>query len=202
MKNKSIFFIILFIIIISRSSILNLINNTFKIFLNKDNTLEINYLNDEITRLKEEYNKLLDFKNNINIDETYTITNVYKNNYGFDKLIINGDNYNLYDEVLTTEGLIGYISKINNKYSEISYIYNTKVPVRINDNYGKIISSDKDNNIIISEIDNVNLNDPVYSVNNSYIGKVIKIDNMDLNTTITVKPIDLKNIDYVLVRSV
>lgn len=202
MKNKSIFFIILFIIIISRSSILNLINNTFKIFLNKDNTLEINYLNDEITRLKEEYNKLLDFKNNINIDEDYTITNVYKNNYGFDKLIINGDNYNLYDEVLTTEGLIGYISKINNKYSEISYIYNTKVPVRINDNYGKIISSDKDNNIIISEIDNANLNDPVYSVNNSYIGKVIKIDNMDLNTTITVKPIDLKNIDYVLVRSV
>ncbi len=202
MKNKSIFFLILFIIIISCNSILNLINNTFKIFLNKDNTLEINYLNNEITRLKEEYNKLLDFKNNINIDETYIITNVYKNNYGFDKLIINGDNYNLYDEVLTKEGLIGYISKINNKYSEISYIYNTKVPVRINNNYGKIISSDKDNNIIISEIDNANLNDSVYSVNNSYIGKVIKIDNMDLNTTITVKPIDLKNIDYVLVRSV
>ncbi len=202
MKNKSIFFLILLIIIISRNSILNLINNTFKIFLIKDNTLEINYLNNEITRLKEEYNNLLDFKNNINIDETCTITNVYKNNYGFDKLIINGDNYNLYDEVLTKEGLIGYISKINNKYSEISYIYNTKVPVRINDNYGKIISSDKDNNIIISEIDNANLNDSVYSVNNSYIGKVIKIDNMDLNTTITVKPIDLKNIDYVLVRSV
>lgn len=202
MKNKSIFFLILLIIIISRNSILNLINNTFKIFLNKDNTLEINYLNNEITRLKEEYNKLLDFKNNISIDETCTITNVYKNNYGFDKLIINGDNYNLHDEVLTKEGLIGYISKINNKYSEISYIYNTKVPVRINDNYGKIISSDKDNNIIISEIDNANLNDSVYSVNNSYIGKVIKIDNMDLNTTITVKPIDLKNIDYVLVRSV
>lgn len=202
MKNKSIFFLILLIIIISRNSILNLINNTFKIFLIKDNTLEINYLNNEITRLKEEYTKLLDFKNNISIDETCTITNVYKNNYGFDKLIINGDNYNLYDEVLTKEGLIGYISKINNKYSEISYIYNTKVPVRINDNYGKIISSDKDNNIIISEIDNANLNDSVYSVNNSYIGKVIKIDNMDLNTTITVKPIDLKNIDYVLVRSV
>ena len=202
MKNKSIFFLILLIIIISRNSILNLINNTFKIFLIKDNTLEINYLNNEITRLKEEYNNLLDFKNNISIDETCTITNVYKNNYGFDKLIINGDNYNLYDEVLTKEGLIGYISKINNKYSEISYIYNTKVPVRINDNYGKIISSDKDNNIIISEIDNANLNDSVYSVNNSYIGKVIKIDNMDLNTTITVKPIDLKNIDYVLVRSV
>ena len=108
----------------------------------------------------------------------------------------------MYDEVLTNEGLIGYISKINNKYSEISYIYNTKVPVRINNNYGKIISSDKDNNIIISEIDNANLNDSVYSVNNSYIGKVTKIDNMDLNTTITVKPIDLKNIDYVLVRSV
>ena len=202
MKNKSIFFLILLIIIISRNSILNIINNTFKIFLNKDNTLEINYLNNEITRLKEEYNKLLDFKNNISIDETCTITNVYKNNYGFDKLIINGDNYNLYDEVLTKEGLIGYISKINNKYSEISYIYNTKVPVRINNNYGKIISSDKDNNIIISEIDNANLNDSVYSVNNSYIGKVIKINNMDLNTTITVKPIDLKNIDYVLVRSV
>ena len=93
MKNKSIFFLILLIIIISRNSILNLINNTFKIFLIKDNTLEINYLNNEITRLKEEYNKLLDFKNNISIDETWIITDVYKNNYGFDKLIINGDNY-------------------------------------------------------------------------------------------------------------
>lgn len=201
-NNKYIFLLIIVIIVISRNSLVNLINNTLKSFFIKDNNIEINYLNSEINRLKNEYNNLLDFKNNININEDYYISNVYKNNYSFDKLIINGTNYNINDEVLNNDGLIGFISKINDKYSEIKYIYNSRVPVKINNEYGKIIDSDIDNNLIVSEVENVNINDKVYSVNNSYIGKVIKIDNNNLNKKLTIKTIDLSNINYVLIRSI
>ncbi len=201
-NNKYIFLVIIFLVIISRNSLVNLINNTLKSFFIKDNNIEINYLNSEINRLKNEYNSLLDFKNNININEDYYISNVYKNNYSFDKLIINGTNYNINDEVLNNDGLIGFISKISDKYSEIKYIYNSRVPVKINNEYGKIIGSDIDNNLIVSEVENVNINDKVYSVNNSYIGKVIKIDNNNLNKKLTIKTIDLSNINYVLIRSI
>ncbi|MCI6931571.1 MAG: hypothetical protein MR765_00300 [Tenericutes bacterium] len=201
-NNKYIFLLIILIVVISRNSLVNLINNTLKSFFIKDNNIEINYLNSEINRLKNEYNSLIDFKNNININEDYYISNVYKNNYSFDKLIINGTNYNINDEVLNNDGLIGFISKINDKYSEIKYIYNSRVPVKINNEYGKIIDSDIDNNLIVSEVENVNINDKVYSVNNSYIGKVIKIDNNNLNKKLTIKTIDLSNINYVLIRSI
>ena len=201
-NNKYIFLLIIFLVIISRNSLVNLINNTLKSFFIKDNNIEINYLNSEINRLKNEYNSLLDFKNNININENYYISNIYKNNYSFDKLIINGTNYNINDEVLNNDGLIGFISKISDKYSEIKYIYNSRVPVKINNEYGKIIGSDIDNNLIVSEVENVNINDKVYSVNNSYIGKVIKIDNNNLNKKLTIKTIDLSNINYVLIRSI
>lgn len=201
-NNKYIFLLIILLVVISRNSLVNLINNTLKSFFIKDNNIEINYLNSEINRLKKEYNNLLDFKNNININEDYYISNVYKNNYSFDKLIINGTNYNINDEVLNNDGLIGFISKINDKYSEIKYIYNSRVPVKINNEYGKIIDSDIDNNLIVSEVENVNINDKVYSVNNSYIGKVIKIDNNNLNKKLTIKTIDLSNINYVLIRSI
>lgn len=201
-NNKYIFLLIILLVVISRNSLVNLINNTLKSFFIKDNNIEINYLNSEINRLKNEYNNLLDFKNNININEDYYISNVYKNNYSFDKLIINGTNYNINDEVLNNDGLIGFISKINDKYSEIKYIYNSRVPVKINNEYGKIIDGDIDNNLIVSEVENVNINDKVYSVNNSYIGKVIKIDNNNLNKKLTIKTIDLSNINYVLIRSI
>lgn len=201
-NNKYIFLLIILLVVISHDSLVNLINNTLKSFFIKDNNIEINYLNSEINRLKNEYNNLLDFKNNININEDYYISNVYKNNYSFDKLIINGTNYNINDEVLNNDGLIGFISKINDKYSEIKYIYNSRVPVKINNEYGKIIDSDIDNNLIVSEVENVNINDKVYSVNNSYIGKVIKIDNNNLNKKLTIKTIDLSNINYVLIRSI
>lgn len=201
-NNKYIFLLIILLVVISRDSLVNLINNTLKSFFIKDNNIEINYLNSEINRLKNEYNSLIDFKNNININEDYYISNVYKNNYSFDKLIINGTNYNINDEALNNDGLIGFISKINDKYSEIKYIYNSRVPVKINNEYGKIIDSDIDNNLIVSEVENVNINDKVYSVNNSYIGKVIKIDNNNLNKKLTIKTIDLSNINYVLIRSI
>lgn len=201
MKNdKYILYFFIFLLIIFRNNLVNVINNIGKIIINYNDNLEISYLNNQYQELKKEYNNLIDFKNNIDIKDNYIITNVYKNNYGFNKLIINGDNYNLNSEVLNEEGLIGTITKINNKYSEITYIYDLNIPVIINDKIGKIVDKDDNNNLIIKEINNVNLNDKVYSINNSYIGKVINIIKEELDYKIIVQPISLQNINYVIVK--
>lgn len=201
MKNdKYILYFFIFLLIIFRNNLVNVINNIGKIIINYDDNLEISYLNNQYQELKKEYNNLIDFKNNIDIKDNYIITNVYKNNYGFNKLIINGNNYNLNSEVLNEEGLIGTITKINNKYSEITYIYDLNIPVIINDKIGKIVDKDDNNNLIIKEINNVNLNDKVYSINNSYIGKVINIIKEELDYKIIVQPINLQNINYVIVK--
>ena len=194
MKNDYILYLILFLVIILRSIPINLINNVGKLILKTND-------NPEIRKLKEEYNKLLDFKNNIKFENNYVITNLYKNNYSFDKLLINGDDYNINDEVINEKGLIGYISKINKNYSEVEYVYNTTMPVKINNEYGKIVASDEDKNIIVSDIKDVNLNDKVYSINNTYIGNVINIKDDNLTKIITVKGINLNNLDYVIVVS-
>ena len=201
MKSNYTLYLILFLIIILRSIPINLINNVGKLILKTNDNPEINYLTNENIKLKEEYNKLLDFKNNIKFENNYIITNLYKNNYSFDKLLVNGDDYNINDEVINEKGLIGYVSKINKKYSEVEYVYNTTMPVKINNEYGKIIGSDDDKNIIISDIKDVNLNDKVYSINNTYIGNVINIKYDNLTKIITVKGISLNNLDYVIVVS-
>ena len=201
MKNDYILYLILFLVIILRSIPINLINNVGKLILKTNDNPEISYLTNENRKLKEEYNKLLDFKNNIKFENNYVITNLYKNNYSFDKLLINGDDYNINDEVINEKGLIGYISKINKNYSEVEYVYNTTMPVKINNEYGKIVASDEDKNIIVSDIKDVNLNDKVYSINNTYIGNVINIKDDNLTKIITVKGINLNNLDYVIVVS-
>ena len=201
MKNNYILYLILFLVIILRSIPINLINNVGKLILKTNDNPEISYLTNENRKLKEEYNKLLDFKNNIKFENNYVITNLYKNNYSFDKLLINGDDYNINDEVINEKGLIGYISKINNNYSEVEYLYNTTMPVKINNEYGKIVASDEDKNIIVSDIKDVNLNDKVYSINNTFIGNVINIKDDNLTKTVTVKGINLSNLDYVIVIS-
>ena len=201
MKNNYILYLILFSVIIFRSIPINLINNVGRLLLKTNDNPEISYLTNENIKLKEEYNKLLDFKNNIKFENNYVVTNLYKNNYSFDKLLINGDDYNINDEVINEKGLIGYISKINKNYSEVEYLYNTTMPVKINNEYGKIIASDDDKNIIVSDIKDVDLNDKVYSINNTYIGNVINIKDDNLTKIITVKGINLNNLDYVIVVS-
>ena len=180
MKNNYILYLILFLVIILRSIPINLINNVGRLLLKTNDNPEISYLTNE---------------------NNYIITNLYKNNYSFDKLLINGDDYNINDEVINERGLIGYISKINKNYSEVEYLYNTTMPVKINNEYGKIIGSDDDKNIIVSDIKDVDLNDKVYSINNTYIGNVINIKDENLTKIITVKGINLDNLDYVIVVS-
>lgn len=198
MKTSYLNYIILFLIIILRQPIMQNINNIMYI---RNNKLEIETLKKQNKTLKEEYNNLLTFKNNIKIENNYIISNTIKTNYNFNKLNINGK-HQINDEVINENGLIGIITKTNNNFSEMTYIYNTNLPIKINDINGKILTKDKDNNLIIGELtnhNNINLYDSVYSMFNTYIGKVIKIKQKDLDTKIIVKTPKINNINYVAV---
>lgn len=200
--NKYYIYMILFFIVIFKNNILSLINDIDKLFINNDDILLLKY-EKEIDLLKKEIKDITDFKKNIILNDNFTITNIYKNNYGLNKLLISGNNYELNNEVINENGVIGIVSNINKNYSEVTYIYDTNIPVKINNNYGKIIGKDIKNNLIISELANIeiNINDTVYSINDNYIGKVIEINNNDLNKRVIVKTIDLTNLNYCIVVS-
>lgn len=202
MKDNYLIIFLLIIAILFRGSIFNLLNNVASYLISKDESLEVKVLNDKINRLYNEYNSLLDFKNNINIKEDYIITNVLKNNYGFGNLIIPDGDFNLNNEVINEEGLVGIISKKNNKTAEIKKTYDTNLIVKINNETGKIYSKDEDLNLIIKDVSNYNnisINDEVFSISGNYIGKVIKIQYDILDNYLTVRTIDFNNLTYVAV---
>ncbi len=204
MKHNYLIYLILILAIIFRSTILNIINNFNQILFIRNNNLEIKLLKNEKVYLLNEYQELLDFKNNIKINNQYIITNVIKNSYGFNNLVISGSNYNLGDEVINDEGLVGIITKLNQNTSEIKFIYNTNLIVRINDETGKIAGHDEENNIVVKEISNYNnikINDLVHSLYGTYIGKVIKIKYDILDSYLTIRPVNLYNLNYIAVLS-
>lgn len=204
MKSNYLIYLLLLTSILFRSNILNLINNIGNnLFLSNDN-LEVNILQNENQYLLEEYNNLLKFQNNIKIESDYVITNIIKNSYGLNNLIINGGNYRVGDEVISNDGLVGIISNVGKYTSELKYIYNTNLVVKVGDETGKIVNHDQNHNLIIKEISNYNsikLNDLVYSVNGTYIGKIIKIKYDILDNYLTVKTSSLNNLNYVAVIS-
>lgn len=202
MKDNYLIIFLLIIAILFRGSIFNLLNNVASYLISKDESLEVKVLNDKYERLYNKYNDLLDFKNNINIKEDYIITNVLKNNYGFGNLIIPDGDFNLNNEVINEEGLVGIISKKNNKTAEIKKTYDTNLIVKINNETGKIHSKDEDLNLIIKDVSNYNnisINDEVFSISGNYIGKVIKIQYDILDNYLTVRTIDFNNLTYVAV---
>ena len=166
------------------------------------NDLEMNLVKSKNVYLEKEYEKLLDFKNNIDITYDYIITNTIVNSYGFDKILINGNDYDINDEVVNENGLVGLISKVNGKHSEVTPIYDTKILVKINDIEGKILRKDDNNNLIVgnlSNYDDINVNDKVYSNKDSYIGKVLSVSKRDVNTEVVVEITTLKKSSYVAV---
>lgn len=203
MKHNYLVYFLLLFVLLFRTNILNIVNNLTSNLFIKSNNLEVKLLQSENKYLLKEYDDLLNFKTNIDINTDYTITNVLKNSYGFDSLIING-NYKIGDEVISENGLIGVISNSYNNLSNVRYIYKTDLIIKINDEIGKISSKDDENNLIVTEITNYNnikLNDLVYSINDTLIGKVIKIKYDILDNYLTVKTVPLDNLNYVAVIS-
>lgn len=199
MKRNYYIFIIIFLVVLFRTSILNLFMNVKKMFTSAEPNIEIVTLKEENRRLKDEYTSLLDFKSRINIDEDYTITNVHKSNYGFDKIVLNGS-FKENSEIVSDEGLVGIITKSDNNLSYGDYLFNTHILVRIDDTEGKIYGRDDDGNLLIKEISNYNnikINDNVSSMHGMYIGKVVNIIYEDLESIIVVKMGDVYNLNYV-----
>ena len=199
MKRNYYIFIIIFLVVLFRTSILNLFMNVKKMFTSAEPNIEIVTLKEENRRLKDEYTSLLDFKSRINIDEDYTITNVHKSNYGFDKIVLNGS-FKENSEIVSDDGLVGIITKSDNNLSYGDYLFNTHILVRIDDTEGKIYGRDDDGNLLIKEISNYNnikINDNVLSMHGMYIGKVVNIIYEDLESIIVVKMGDVYNLNYV-----
>ena len=199
MKRNYYIFIIIFLVVLFRTSILNLFMNVKKMFTSAEPNIEIVTLKEENRRLKDEYTSLLDFKSRINIDEDYTITNVHKSNYGFDKIVLNGS-FKENSEIVSDDGLVGIITKSDNNLSYGDYLFNTHILVRIDDMEGKIYGRDDDGNLLIKEISNYNnikINDNVSSMHGMYIGKVVNIIYEDLESIIVVKMGSVNNLNYV-----
>ena len=199
MKRNYYIFIIIFLVVLFRTSILNLFMNLKKMFTSAEPNIEIVTLKEENRRLKDEYTSLLDFKSRINIDEDYTITNVHKSNYGFDKIVLNGS-FKENSEIVSDDGLVGIITKSDNNLSYGDYLFNTHILVRIDDTEGKIYGRDDDGNLLIKEISNYNnikINDNVSSMHGMCIGKVVNIIYEDLESIIVVKMGDVYNLNYV-----
>ena len=199
MKRNYYIYIIIFLVVLFRTSILNLFMNVKKMFTSAEPNIEIVTLKEENRRLKDEYTSLLDFKSRINIDEDYTITNVHKSNYGFDKIVLNGS-FKENSEIVSDDGLVGIITKSDNNLSYGDYLFNTHILVRIDDTEGKIYGRDDDGNLLIKEISNYNnikINDNVSSMHGMYIGKVVNIIYEDLESIIVVKMGDVYNLNYV-----
>lgn len=196
MKRNYYIFLIIFLGVIFRVNILNFFINVKALFIKSDPDVEIAILKEENKRLKDEYTSLLDFKNNINIEENYIITNVHKSNYGFDKIVLNGK-YKRGSEIVNESGLVGII---NDSLYEGEYLSNTNILVRINGTEGKIDGVDDNKNLLIKEISNYNdikINDVVTSIYGTFIGKVVNIIYEDLENVIVVKGIDVSNLNYV-----
>lgn len=199
MKRNYYIFIIIFLVVLFRTSILNLFMNVKKMFTSAEPNIEIVTLKQENRRLKDEYTSLLDFKSRINIDEDYTITNVHKSNYGFDKIVLNGS-FKENSEIVSDDGLVGIITKSDNNLSYGEYLFNTSILVRIGDTEGKVFGRDDDGNLLIKEISNYNnikINDAVRSVHGTYIGKVVNIIYEDLESILVVRMGDVYNLNYV-----
>lgn len=202
MKYKYSLFIVVFLFVLLREPFLCLITNINKFFTVPSNDLEMNLVKSKNIYLEKEYEKLLDFKNNIDITYDYIITNTIVNSYGFDKILINGNDYDINDEVVNKNGLVGLISKVNGKHSEVTPIYDTKILVKINDIEGKILRKDDNNNLIVgnlSNYDDINVNDKVYSNKDSYIGKVVSVSKRDVNTEVVVETTTIQKNCYVAV---
>ena len=202
MKTNYLLYLILVVVVLFRASGANLINNLTSQLIIDNPNLEVNILKNKNASLTKELKALSDFKNNIDFSFDYIVTNVVKNNYGFNNLIINGDNYNIGDEVLTENGLIGIITKVNHKTSEVSLIHDTNMIVNIENEKGKISGLDSDGNLIVKEISNYNnvrLNDIVYSELGSYIGRVIKIRYEVIDHYLTVKAVPIDNLTFVAI---
>ena len=176
-----------------------MVNNVTSHFFIPSHHLELRALQEQNNFLTSELNGLIDFQNNLRIEADYILTNSIRSNNGFNNLIINGGNYHIGDEVINSDGLVGMIAKVRGNISEVQLLHQTNIVVNINDENGKIVGSDEEGNLIVREIsnyNNINLNDRVYSMMGTYIGRVIHIRYEIIDNFLTVSGPDRNNLHF------
>ncbi len=179
---------------------------------------DYSYLKDnELQYYKDEYIKLLNqYDLNLNLDRNYVYSKIiYRNIYDFfyEMVISNGENkhYKVGDCVVSTNGLVGIISKVNKNSSNVSLLYNSdlKLSIRVNDSFG--ILKSQNNKLIVNNITNdsdIKIGDLVYTsgltniIKDIPIGTVSKVDvsSDNLEKILEIKmTADYNNLDYVVV---
>ena len=167
--------------------------------------VELDGLRLENQLLKKELNEL----SNTNYEEGIIAKVILRDKYSFyDELVINGggkDNINIYDSVICIGSLVGIVTKVNDKTSNVKLISsNYNISVKIGNTYGNL------NKGIVTMIDkysDISIGDLVYTsgldniLNDIYIGKVkdISLDEDGLSNKVIIEYEDNCNLNYVYV---
>lgn len=194
---NTILFIILFLLI--GFDVYQSKRNFTKLEKNFNDTISDLYQSD----LQNENNtlkRMLELKGN---DNFIVVSGKFSSLY--DEFIVDkGKNDNLKEgsAVINEIGLVGIIRNSNNNYSNVELLenLNTKISIKVNNNYG--VLERKDNALIITGIlaSEMKTNDKIYTSGltdipeNVYIGKIKEITNKD-NTFETTAIVSLEN-DY------
>lgn len=196
---KIISFILLFIFLYGLSYFSSYIKYKDRYYVELDGLRLENHL------LKKELNGLV----NINYDEGVIAKVILRNMYSFyDELVINvgsKDNINIYDSVICNGSLVGIVTKVNDKTSNVKLISsNYNISVKIGNTYGNL------NKGIVTMIDkysDISVGDLVYTsgldniLSDIYIGKVkdISLDEDGLSNKVIIEYEDNCNLNYVYV---
>lgn len=167
--------------------------------------VELDGLRLENQLLKKELNEL----SNTNYEEGIIAKVILRDMYSFyDELVINvgsKDNINIYDSVICNGSLVGIVTKVNDKTSNVKLISsNYNISVKIGNTYGNL------NKGIVTMIDkysDISVGDLVYTsgldniLSDIYIGKVkdISLDEDGLSNKVIIEYEDNCNLNYVYV---
>jgi len=217
MKRIGIYVIIFLLVILLRENIAFFYGNILGTFKLDNNYYKgiISLKDEKIKMLEREYKNLNEFSKNIELlDYNYLISKIlYKESYNGDIFKIQYGKEKIKEEgiAVTNEyGLIGTITQINKKTSELTTIRKLKdISVIVNTTYGKLNYLKEEDVFIINDISNydkVYINDKVYTSGYGaikekiYVGKVVKIENNDISKKVYVKSeVDFNKLNYVLV---
>ena len=196
---KIISFILLFIFLYGLSYFSSYIKYKDRYYVELDGLRLENHL------LKKELNDLV----NINYEEGIIAKVILRDMYSFyDELVINvgsKDNINIYDSVICNGSLVGIVTKVNDKTSNVKLISsNYNISVKIGNTYGNL------NKGIVTMIDkysDISVGDLVYTsgldniLSDIYIGKVkdISLDEDGLSNKVIIEYEDNCNLNYVYV---
>ncbi len=217
MKKLGIYIIIFILVILFRDNICFFYGNVLGVFKLDNNYYDgiITLKDEKINYLENEINSINDFSKNLDkIYYSYKVSKIiYKESYNMGKYKIQygkENNITLGMGITNEFGLIGKITKVDDKTSELTTIKDLKdLSVVVGSSYGKLNYDYETNTFSISDISNydkVYVNDLVYTSGYGtireklLIGKVIKVDNTDISKKIIVSSVvDFNNLNYVLI---